>query len=431
MDELLNNLEWYRQFVRDHKNTELFIALNEYYYIECTEDFVELQHKEIRGAGLRIFNDNYTNFLCCDGISSQSIGKMLGKKTPITQLPPANIIPMQKHDIEPCNYQDLEKTSTSINAEECHMLWDNISSNLNAQSEKLLKLHIQYQREAYFLFSSTGIEGYSVRTIFAPGVELQSKQACFYFVSPKILPFTDTSIINNLCIFNENVSMITGSKKINYILFSGSAISKILYFLSTLLCKDMILAGNSIFDISDLGKRIFSKEITLEENSSVNEITIGNVDGEGMPRVQKKIIENGILRAFFSDYAPEHGMTSTGSAYRFSHIELPKVHPTKIAAIGTVTVDSILETYDNIIKIDDIIGIVESLNPKTSEFNAYTTATIYHGRTPTARLQVNIKTRIIDILNEIVSIADDGQYGADGSIYAGSFLIRNNNIISS
>ena len=205
----------------------------------------------------------------------------------------------------------------TISPKECHLLWDNLSSMIHSESDSLEKLYIQYQREAYFLFSSTGIEGYSVRTIFSPGIETKSNPGCFYCISPKILPFTGTSIMKNLGFSHETLPMASSITNVKYIMFSGAAISKILYLLTALLCKDMVLSGTSAFDVSDIGKNIFSNAITLEENSLINEAIVGNVDGEGMPRIQTKIIERGVLRAFFSDFAPDSGLSGTSSAYRF------------------------------------------------------------------------------------------------------------------
>lgn len=430
MHELVNNLELYREYVQNNKNTELFVALSDCYYINCVDNFVDFQHKNTKGMGLRKFNRNSTDFMCCDGISLESLELFQKKVVPSNHFPPAKIIPFQKNNFTPCNYQDIRNMDITISPKECHLLWDNLSSMIHSESDSLEKLYIQYQREAYFLFSSTGIEGYSVRTIFSPGIETKSNPGCFYCISPKILPFTGTSIMKNLGFSHETLPMASSITNVKYIMFSGAAISKILYLLTALLCKDMVLSGTSAFDVSDIGKNIFSNAITLEENSLINEAIVGNVDGEGMPRIQTKIIERGVLRAFFSDFAPDSGLSGTSSAYRFSHIELPKVQPTKVAVVGTDTTVSILDNYDNIAKVDDLTGIIESFNPRSSGFSAYAIATIYHGHTPVARLNINIKTTLVDILNKVICISSDGQYGGNGAIYGGSFLVKNQDIIS-
>ncbi len=125
----------------------------------------------------------------------------------VDYFPPAKIIPFQKNNFTPCNYQDIRNMDITISPKECHLLWDNLSSMIHSESDSLEKLYIQYQREAYFLFSSTGIEGYSVRTIFSPGIETKSNPGCFYCISPKILPFTGTSIMKNLGFSHETLPM--------------------------------------------------------------------------------------------------------------------------------------------------------------------------------------------------------------------------------
>ena len=66
MHELVNNLELYREYVQNNKNTELFVALSDCYYINCVDNFVDFQHKNTKGMGLRKFNRNSTDFMCCD-----------------------------------------------------------------------------------------------------------------------------------------------------------------------------------------------------------------------------------------------------------------------------------------------------------------------------------------------------------------------------
>lgn len=299
MHELLNNLELYRQYVRSNKNVELFVAICDCYYVNCAENFVDFQHKNTKGMGLRKFNSSSTDFMCCNGISLRSLELFQKGTVPINHFPPTRIVPFQTYGLTPCNYKDLKKSGTKVSPEECHELWDSLSSMIQDKSDSLEKLYIQYQRDAYVLFSSTGVEGYSVRTIFSPGIETKSNPGCLYTILPQIIPFTGVSILQNLDFPHKILPMVSSATKTKYLMFSGAAISKVLYLLSALLCKDMVLSGNSAFDVSDIGKKIFSKAITLEENSPTNEVIIGTVDGEGMPRIRTKIIENGVLRAFF------------------------------------------------------------------------------------------------------------------------------------
>ena len=107
MHELVNNLELYREYVQNNKNTELFVALSDCYYINCVDNFVDFQHKNTKGMGLRKFNRNSTDFMCCDGISLESLELFQKKVVPSNHFPPAKIIPFQKNNFTPCNYQDI------------------------------------------------------------------------------------------------------------------------------------------------------------------------------------------------------------------------------------------------------------------------------------------------------------------------------------
>ena len=183
-----------------------------------------------------------------------------------------------------------------------------------------------------------------------------------------------------------------------------------------------------------LNQKLFSDKLTLLENSDMNLIIDGTVDGEGSIREPKYIVHNGVLKSFISGCrSSDTGdvIEGTGSAYRFDHRVPPRVQPSKIATLGDKQLDWIISNYQDIAVINDLDGITESLDPLSTRFNAYADATIYANNVPIYNISLKIKTSITEILNEIVEISNDGCYGADGSIFSGSFLVNNNDLASS
>lgn len=429
MRGIFENLQLYRQYVLEHPASELFVSSSKCYYVECTSSFIDIQERTQEGISKRVFLKDHTDFSYVDGISINSFHNIISQAQNVISLPKTTMIPSTLLN----NHVDFNKISISVecelNKEKCLQIWRDVSKYISSKGEKIHKMYIQYQRDFYLLVSKNSDIGYSERTVFSPGFQLCSSPACIYNIFPSYKDSIEYDKFFDISHSIDVPELTDCNKKIDYILLSDAAIIKLIFFLLFTLSKDTVLSNMSIFNKADLGKKLFSECINVEENSSSNKIILGDTDGEGMPRTPRYIIKQGIMKCFFSDYSPESGFDSTGSSFRFSHFTPPRVQPSKVAIIGNSTLGLIRDKYDRIAQLYDIVGIEESFDPKTTSFEAYAIAHFYVNGRIASRFKVNIKSSIIKILNNVLCIADDGKYGADGSIFCGSFLIENNHII--
>lgn len=148
-----------------------------------------------------------------------------------------------------------------------------------------------------------------------------------------------------------------------------------------------------------------------------------------MPRRPSMIINNGKITSLFTSGIDSIGISSTGSAYRFSHTDIPQVRPSKVSLRGDESLEEIIKQHRVIVLIDNLAGHRESISLKTSRFEAYSTATIIKNGIYTARYPIKLQTTLNDIFKNIICVANDTHYGADGSIFSGSILVENNNMI--
>ena len=433
IEELVNEMEYYRDYVLKQDSFELYLFLSQFRAAECTEDLVDFQSKETKGMSVRAFHKNHTDFAFIDGISKERLAFMLQNDKFWNKMPQAymasNINGSNNTFCLPDNFNFDFGKIREIDANFCENSWNDTEKIIENYGERLSKLHLQYQLDAYFIFNSLGVKGYSIRSTFAKGFELASNKPYFCKISPGIVQIKNSEIEKH--IFGEDNAMlaIVPVKKISYILFSETAIAKILYFLVFLLNREVVISGQSKFTFTDIGKKIFSENFTLKENSALNKTIIGTLDGEGIYRKPSFIIKDGVLNNFFSMCCLEKETKSTGSAFRFNHRTTPQVKASKVSVVGDKSLEWILENYNDIAVVNDIIGITESLNPITTEFEAYADTLYYRNGSAEGNMKLNMKTSIMNILNEIECISEGCSYGADGSIFMGSFLIKNNNIV--
>ena len=427
---IIPELNVYREYIYQKKNTELFVSINQKYNIECNEKTVNTHFSTTMGTGVRFFNKDFVEFISCNGISKESIQQLNNRRMLATYFPKAEIASAEFGKFQGIDIDVEKETELSISEQTVRDVWALYAENSISQGEVLEQFLLQCQRDLYLIFTSSGIEGYSTRTVFAPGIKLLGNSCVSYTLYPEIIISDKEKMKHIVRIPNMKLPIVSENIQLKYILFSGSAACDLVYFLLMLLTEDMVLSGYSFIHSEDIGKKLFSSEFTIEENSEKNKLIVGSVDGEGYKRKPVKIVENGVLNTLFSGINNSLQLLSTGSAYRFSHTVVPQIRPSKAAVENRKSLQSVLSDYGEIIRIDSLTGLAQSFSPHTSEFTAFALATVIREGKPYYKRNIRIQTQIRDIFNEIISIADDEQYGIDGSVLSGSILVENKNFIS-
>lgn len=369
MEEIFRYIDRMKDYVMSQNMYELFIATSHFKYIECSKETTEFQEKESEGMSSRFFNKEKTEFRNIDGISFEKLDTMSKNSYPSYYLPASKIIsPTSNNNAVALSFDDYKNKSVEMDEAFCENIWNKVSKICKKNNEELHKFYFQYHWEHYVILNSMGVEGYSVRSLSVFGFEKGLQNSFCSKVIPQYRSLTDSEM--NQLILGGNDIKKGRYKNPSYILFTDMALTQVIFILLFLLNATSVIVGNSRFSYNDIGKRLFSEKFTLNENSVENIVIMGSTDGEGTPRKSTPIIERGILKHFISDYEHGNAVGGTGSSYRFSHRVPPMVQLSKARISGQLSTDQIYEKYDNIMIIDNIIGISESFNPITTGLRA-------------------------------------------------------------
>ncbi|MBT9138958.1 MAG: hypothetical protein DDT31_01538 [Syntrophomonadaceae bacterium] len=427
MRDFLADIEYYKDLVCDNKNMELYALTSKSSFVECTEKSYNIHYTDVIGMSSRKFLDGYVEFRSTDGIGHDEAKKIIQGNHYCTHLPASSMVIYGNTSL-PSHTNDMP-LFIEKSYEEYEVIWYKTREQLAQQGIQLLRLYIQHQQDFYYIINSSGVQGFGVRSLYAPGIEIKSCNSCFYHISPHEHDLPIEILTQKIGRRHFDNDKRCGDANVDYILFASSAASKLIYFLSFFLCVDMVQSGQSFMQGSDIQSKIFSNSLTLEENSDLNCIILGTVDGEGTERKATPIIQNGVVQRLISGKQINQSIQSTGSAYRFNHRMPPRVQPSKLTAIGDMTFEKIISEYSKIAILHDLVGIEESINPVDTNFSAYAEADIYSTGQRIGVRRIEIKSSLVTILNHIVQITSEGNYGADGSVYTGSFLIENTGLL--
>lgn len=428
MENIRFDFDAYREYVQAHSNADLFVCINQFYRIQCKKEEISIQHSFVSGMSTCRYSQDSMDFFACNGIAKSNLIDF--KLNPIAHSILHKGLPAQCVNSAEHNNIDASFSLINITENDCRIIWNKQLEQLSDYNFTLTDLMMHIQNDVYFYFSSTGNEGYSTRTLFSPGIIIQQSPACFFSIFPS---FNVNDIANLIGIVNHRAEMlpiVNDFNSLQHVLFSGTAICDLVFYFAMMLSEPIVKAGNSAISYADIGTDCFSKVLNMEENSISNKIILGTVDGEGMPRIPSMIINHGKITSLFTSGIDNLGISSTGSAYRFSHTEIPQVRPSKVSLHGNESLEEIIKQHRDIILIDNLAGHRESISLKTSRFEAYSTATIIKNGIYTARCPIKLQTTLKDIFKNIICVANDTHYGADGSIHAGSILVESNNMIA-
>ena len=172
----------------------------------------------------------------------------------------------------------------------------------------------------------------------------------------------------------------------------------------------------------------FGNKLTIIENSKNNKIYNANIDREGVPRQEVKIIEKGKLCSIISDieYGTKMKISTTSSSWRNTYQQIPRVKPTSISVVaGIFSTEEIINKNNKIFVIDDLIGIASGLNSSNGDFQVISEGYLIINRKILGHIRVFFQNNLINLFNNIIEISKDREYGIDGSIFVPSFLIDN------
>lgn len=327
-------------------------------------------------------------------------------------------------------------SSSNMNLLDClnENLFKGINEGVYKVGLSLKNIYFYCGVEQFLLMNTAGVQGGGTINLHSLGFKFHLKNErldeCFIInsISPKIIKIDVDKVISQAKKVANTKTITSLQKKIiDYpILLTHNAVSIILYVFLSLLTSESIFHKRSFISNKN-DKMFFGNPLTIVENSKINEIYNANIDREGIPRREVKIIEKGKLCNIISDtkYGTKMKITSTSSAWRDSYQQMPKVKATSISIeAGIFSTEEIINRYNQIFIIDDLMGVAPGINPNTGDFQITSEGYLVNNKELLGRARVFFQSNLINLFNNIIEISKDREYGIDGSVYVPSFLIN-------
>lgn len=425
MKDLTLDMDIYTKYVSHNSNTDLFVSTNQMFNIEYNETDCDIRHSFITGLSTRVFSNDCVRFYAKDGLLEESICGLIKNPVAKAKFPPSILPEVPTFNLEKINGKI---PLLDFSEETLHALWTTLSSYLSEKNTNLNRLLLHCQLDFYYHFLPCGNIGYSQRMLFAPGIVTKNSPNLYFDIFPEftlenIFKLADTTI--NV----SNLPMVNYELDFQYIVFANTAACDLLFYFTKFLSDSAVSQGNSFVRTSDVGKKRFSDVLSIEENSEKNKAISGSVDGEGVHRKTVKIIDQGVITSLFSGSRNGDIATSTGSVYRFSHTDAPRIQASKVALLGNNTLKSVIATYNDILFVDCLNGLQESISADTSSFEAFSLATIIKDGNAVKKCNIRIHTSIDTIYKNVICVTNDAHYGGSGTILSGAILVSNKNML--
>ncbi len=180
---------------------------------------------------------------------------------------------------------------------------------------------------------------------------------------------------------------------------------------------DFVAGGTSPF-AGKLGEQVASDHVSLVDDPAMpRERGALNVDDEGSPATQTRIIEKGILRAFLHDRrsALAAGVGSTGSGRRASyrHAPLPRMSCTRLEN-GPHSREEIIASVDKAVICETFPAGKAEIGSGDFTFSVKNGLLVENGRITAPLKDFHIRGNGADLLRNISMVADDGRMDPGG-----------------
>jgi predicted Zn-dependent protease len=424
------------EIVVNGNDIELYIATHNQQLIEIDDDRIEVSNKFNSGIACRKFYDTHISFSYVDGIGMPQIKRVTDMDN-ILILPARNMSCDEIDNI--CDsdniafeFEALQRTN-EISSKYRHD-YCALKRALQKKGISIVNCALQRDIQLFSYMNSNNVSGIGRKRLFASSVEIEHVNRKGY----------DNSYIFNLGVKEEALTALADLvsalghvpeknnclMKMDYIRFSNLATSKLLFFFTNMLTIDAVLSKRSFLNTFNKESIALSSNLTIIENSTLNQTITEGIDCEGTEKREIPIVQSGRINNLISGIRDStEKCKSTGSAYRGDHRQPPYAKPTKIAVLGSKTDCEIVSEFDSIY-ISDLHGIEQSLDPLTTRFSAVANIDYCeNGIIHKTNRSLQINTSILELFSNIVEISNTGVYGVDGSIFSGTILVENRGCI--
>jgi PmbA protein len=194
--------------------------------------------------------------------------------------------------------------------------------------------------------------------------------------------------------------------------------------LGSALTADAVQKGRSLF-AGRIGEEVAAAGLSLVDDGRVSGgAATAPWDAEGVPTSRTEVISNGRLASFLYDLktARREGRDSTGNASRAGFKSGPSPSPSNLFFESTG--DSVEDVYRRAARgflVQDMHGVHSGANPVSGDFSVGATGKLLeNGDTTRAVKEVTIAAPMLDILRNVVAVADDRRWLPFGGSYGGA-----------
>ncbi len=226
---------------------------------------------------------------------------------------------------------------------------------------------------------------------------------------------------------------LLGAKKISplkgFVLLDNSVASEFLGILSSALSAESVQKKKSML-AGKKGELVLSPRLNIIDNGLLNgRLGSKPVDDEGVPTINKILIEKGILNSFlYNTYtAKKDGVQSTGNAARGGFTGIPTVGPTNLyiepVSNGYASnLRGLVKTVNKGLYVIETMGM-HTANPISGEFSVGASGLlIENGEIKHPVKEAVISGNILEMFKNIVMVGDDLRFY--GNIGSPSLLIE-------
>lgn len=213
------------------------------------------------------------------------------------------------------------------------------------------------------------------------------------------------------------------------VVFDPFVTAQLLGILGQALSAEAVLKGRSLF-ADRVGDRVAAEDLSLVDDGLIPGAPgTARWDDEGVPQERTVLIRDGVLAGYLQNTWTANRMggdaRSTGNASRAGYASSPGLSPSNLSFEGgSAPASEVLGRVDDGVYVQDVMGLHSGANPISGEFSvSFTGLEIRGGQLGAPIREAVVSSTIVDILKNVVAVADDRRFYPFGGSLGGATVL--------